>query len=444
MPIVNPILLWLRSNRILALILVAALVLHLVSAVGVYLLRPEAISTTPDPLDYRLAALNILHHGVFSLAPAELDAPEMLRTPMYSFLLAGTYLLDGETGFIMILLQSVMIVVCGWLLYLVLHAFRVQEAIALVLTALYLFEPLQWLYTLHTMTETLASLLVLLLLVGALVGKGIRDLPSAALYGVGLGLLVFQKPSAMVWLPFLAILIFAAAGTWKARTARLLVAILLCVMTLLPWMIRNHDLTGHWTLSSTAVFNFILFAGTPDIVPPAFDVPLAIVSYNGHSNNVWYAYTTDAYPMLLETKRAVLAEADLVSLAIRQIAYAPNVWFGFRELQNQQSYGHSYSLIADLALPPDEMRSRIINAADLSLWSVLLVFTAFGSALLVLGSRTRWIFLPLIAILLITVFVNFCLAWTRVLLPLYPIIFVATGVGATYLYERAAERKALF
>jgi hypothetical protein len=204
-----------RTKKILFILLAVALAVHVVSDIGVYVFRPESISTTPDPLDYRLAALNLLAHHTFSIAPAALGTHEMLRTPVYPALLAGTYLLDGQTGLAMVLLQSLMLVLMGWLLFWLLKAFRVPDTLALVLTGLYLFEPLQWLYTLHTMTETLASLLMLALLAGALVGKGIHDWSRAALFGVGLGLLIFEKPSALMWAPFLLALVLLADGSWR-------------------------------------------------------------------------------------------------------------------------------------------------------------------------------------------------------------------------------------
>ena len=427
-----------RTKKALFILLAVALVIHVASDVGVYLKRPESISTTPDPLDYRLLALNLLEHHTFSIAPASFQVHEMLRTPVYPALLAGTYLLDGGSGLAMILLQSLMLIVMGWLLFWLMMAFRVPDTLALVLTGVYLFEPFQWLYTLHTMTETLASLLMLALLAGALVGKGITDWSRAALYGIGLGLLVFEKPSAMMWVPFLLALVLVAAGSWRARFARAGLALFLCLLTLAPWMIRNHALAGSFTVSSSGPYNLVyMFQGRSSDIPPSYTEALTTVSYNGRSNQVWYAYTTAGYPMLVRTEHAILSHLDLVSFVSRQLAYAPVVWFGYIHPRDQEASGHEYALIADLATSPNAGRDAVIGAVDTGIWALALALGLLGSFLFLRDASLRWRFLPLLAMLVATICINLCAAWVRVLLPVYPVIFVAVGAGVAYILRRA-------
>jgi len=426
-----------RTRLILTLILGAGLFLHLASAIGVYVLRPESISTTPDPLDYRLAALNLLDHGQFSFAAPEFDAPQLLRTPLYPAVLAATYLLDGRTGLVMILIQSSLVILMGWLLFRLLLVFRIPERVALILVAFYVFEPLQWLYTLHTMTETFSSFLLLTLTLFALAAKGISDWRRAALFGVGLGLLVLIKPSATMWIPFMLVLIPAgtAAGV-KEKAVRILVALCFVLATLSPWIVRNYGLTGYAVVSSSSPFNIIYFAGTPETTPATYEDAVEYASYNGHTNKVWYAYTTHAYPMLLEGKRAVLEQADYTSLIMRQIAYAPTVWFGFTSLQNEMSYGHNYSLIARFAAGTNEVRDRVIDRADTVLWSVLLVLTLLGSMLMLRDRTLRWQYLPLLGMLLATVFINLTASWARMLLPMYPAVLIAVGTAMAFILDR--------
>lgn len=406
--------------------------------------RTQSISTTPDPLDYRLAALNILHYGQFSFASPEYNAPQMLRTPVYPFLLAGTYMLDGETGLVMILLQSLMLVGMGWMLFKLLIMFRVSEKVSLVLIALYLFEPLQWLYTLHTMTETLASFLILALITAALTGKGISDWSRAALYGIGLGIAVLEKPSVMMWVPFLLLLLLTASDAWRTRFSRVGIAILLFGMTLSPWVIRNYELSGSAVVSSASTFAPIfMYTGIPDIVTPDYrddkltpstfwDV-VKMAGYNGHTNQVWYSYTTGAYASLVAANHAIFAHLDYLSFAEHQLACAPSVWFGFTHTVTQESLGHEYGLIATFVAGPNAKRDAALLATDLAVWGLALALTLFGTFLLVRDSLWRWCFLPLLGMLLATVFVNFCASWVRMLLPLYPVIFVAIGVGVTFL-----------
>jgi 4-amino-4-deoxy-L-arabinose transferase-like glycosyltransferase len=431
-----------HAKKILLIILGCALALHILSDVGVYAFRPQSISTTPDPLDYRLAALNILHYGEFSLAPPSFHAPQLLRTPAYPFILAGTYMLDGDSGLAMIILQSFMLVAMGWLLFKLLIAFRVQEEIALVLVALYLLEPFQWFYTLLTMTETTASLIMLALITSTLVGNGINNWSRAALYGIGIGLAILVKPSVEMWAPFLLLLVLFSFGTWRARFIHIGIVILMMFATLSPWIIRNYELTGSPIVSSSGEFNLILFAGTPATVPVAYWNVVTMASYNGHTNKIWYAYTTGAYPMLVTTEHAVLLHANYLSLATQQISCAPTVWFGNLYKQDQEAYGHEYGLIAGFVLGPSTTRDRFLFVIDIIIWTLILILSVIGTFLLVRDSSTRWRFLPLLGMLFVTVFINYCASWVRMVLPLYSVICIATGVGVTFIMHKIFATKA--
>ena len=248
-----------RTSRILTALLCAGLFLHVLSAVGVFLIKPESISTTPDPLDYRLAAIQILDNQHFSFAAPEFDAPQLLRTPLYPALLAGTYLLDGRTGLVMILIQSLSLVLMAFLLFRILIRLRVPDNIALLLTTLYLFEPLQWLYSLHTMTETFSSLVLLVLVYLVIVPSSIRGKCLSALFGVGLAVIVLMKPSGTMWIPFMLMMLGAIPGSFHERMKRLLIACFFLILVLSPWVIRNYNLTGYPVISSSGPFNFILF-----------------------------------------------------------------------------------------------------------------------------------------------------------------------------------------
>tara|TARA_R110000824_G_scaffold401771_1_gene615929 strand:+ start:583170 stop:584423 length:1254 start_codon:yes stop_codon:yes gene_type:complete len=403
--------------------------------VGVFLIKPESISTTPDPLDYRLAAIQILDNQHFSFAAPEFDAPQLLRTPLYPALLAGTYLLDGRTGLVMILIQSLSLVLMAFLLFRILIRLRVPDNIALLLTTLYLFEPLQWLYSLHTMTETFSSLVLLVLVYLVIVPSSIRGKCLSALFGVGLAVIVLMKPSGTMWIPFMLMMLGAIPGSFHERMKRLLIACFFLVLVLSPWVIRNYNLTGYPVISSSGPFNFILFAGTSETQPDEYWDVVTMASYNGHSNQVWYAYTTNAYPMLLETQKTILEKADMTSLIMRQIAYAPVVWFGFLTKHNEESYGHAYGMIATFIF--GDLGSRYAGTLlilDVMFWSVALVLFLYGSVLLARLKDIRWLYLPLFGMVAATVFINFQASWVRVMLPMYPILAIAAGIALARIF----------
>lgn len=430
-----------KTRKRLFGLLTLGVLLHLLAVGLVYTHKPESISTTPDPLDYRLAALQMLDHHQFSFADPEFQAPQLLRTPGYPALLAGTYVLDGRTGLLMIIIQSLLVVAMSYILFILLRRFDVSENIALFLTALYLFEPLQWLYTLHTMTETISSFIIIILIACAYSEKGIATISRSVIFGASLGVLLFIKPSATMWVPFLLLMLLFTKRDWTTRIRNITISAVLCLLVITPWLIRNESLTGHYVLSSSGPFNFILFAGTPETIPPAYWEVVTTAHYNGHSNQVWYAYTTNAYPMLLETQEKIIRTAQYPSLLWRQVARAPVVWFGFIVPNNQEAYGHEYSLLAELVFGPHQVVAKAINNADTVLWALLLLATGIGAVRLLYLPKTRYRYAPLFIVLLLTVGINFGEAWTRMLLPVYPAIFLATGVALTYFFERVKNKK---
>jgi hypothetical protein len=180
-----------------------------------------------------------------------------------------------------------------------------------------------------------------------------------------------------------------------------------------------------------------MFTTTPSTAPPWFYSPLATVSYNNHTNQVWYAYTTLAYSKLLKAEQQVFAHLNYGAFIGRQLACAPSVWFGFTRTQDAESYGHEYGLIADFVLHPSARRDAILAGADTVIWTLALLLAVLGSFLLLYDRAVRYRFLPLLLMLGATIFVNFCNAWVRMLLPVYPVIFVAIGVGVAFIVRKA-------
>ena len=407
------------AKRFLPILLSVALVVHILSAVGVATLRPESISTTPDPLDYRLAALNLIEHRAFTLAPPEASAPELLRTPGYPLFLAGTYMLDGKTGILIVLLQSGMLILMGWLLFMLLRAFAIGERTAFAFVTLYLFEPLQWLYTLHTMTETVTSLLLLGLVTLAYCGRGVTTWGRAAAFGLGTGLLVLVKPSALMWLPFLLFILVISSS--KSRIIKLGIAVTCVALVLAPWMARNYLLVGEPILSSSSAFNLVRGLGNREEGSSLGGI-IARISDHGHAYTVHAGFTAPGYASVKEGYAHLVAREGIGVLAVRQLACAPKVWFG-----------HEYALIAGLALGAHQPPAALVEMVDTVLWALVLALALVGASTLVYNPGTRWRILPLLGMLVAAIALNACLSWSRMLIPLYSVISLCAAAGVHFL-----------
>jgi hypothetical protein len=145
--------------------------------------------------------------------------------------------------------------------------------------------------------------------------------------------------------------------------------------------------------------------------------------------------------MLVASSSEIRATLDYGSAIYKQLMCAPKVWFGFTNPVNEQSYGHQYSLLAGFVLGGNEARDNVINFTDTLLWSLALPTVVLGAFLLLRNKNTRYQFAPLLVLLLATIFINYCHAWARVLLPVYPVIFIALGAGLTFMLKARWPKK---
>ncbi|ATR20327.1 Hypothetical protein RMHFA_02407 [Roseomonas mucosa] len=258
-----------------------ALCLAVLLAVG-SAARPRTLDVF-DQRFYAMTAWDLVHHGVYSDgffdkvdSSREVPPPGMFLGPGYPLLLAGMMELDPrlrENAACLVrhwssgdvaqncppyrgLTLPVQMALCaGALAFLFAAARRLSgsTAIAALATGIGLGTLASYakLITL-AMTESLGLFLfagAALLFLRLFQDRGPRGLP-ALLAGAALGLLVLTRPSHMVLIPvaLLAVAVFAARGrlSWPALP---LLALGLA-LPLLPWMIRNGLVLGHFALSA--------------------------------------------------------------------------------------------------------------------------------------------------------------------------------------------------
>jgi len=418
----------LLRDRLLLYVVGACLIVHLISAVVSVKTHPYSISPMQDPLEYRTIALNLLEHGTFSIAPASEHNPDMLRTPLYPFFLAGTYLVD-DSGFTAILLQQILLALMGVLLFLLLRHFGVSHTISLVLTALYLLEPQQWLYSLQTMTETLSSFFLLCAIAAVFLGEKIAPSRRAMVMGICVGLALLTKPTILILTPFLLALLWRIELKWKENLRIIMIALAVSVLVISPWLVRNYLLVGTPELSSSHVYNFAIAFNKSDLARTLNQGP-PLVDSAGRAGQVMYGFTKEGYPAVINVAKEALANISIARLVSAQIACAPIVWFSLPAV-----YDNISTIAISRPIPGMQGFGYVVS------WAALLLYLA-GMAILV--RRKMYVAATAFAgMVFATVFINICLSYSRMLLPLYPVIFVGIGIAleSIFLWFRAQTSK---
>ena len=81
-------------------------------------------------------------------------------------------------------------------------------------------------------------------------GSAAESRRLAMMCGAAFGLATLTRPAAIVLLPALCVVSLAVIGRDPARLRLALLSLLILGVTLVPWVIRNRAVTGHWILTS--------------------------------------------------------------------------------------------------------------------------------------------------------------------------------------------------
>lgn len=403
-------------------LLAAVLIVRLLSVWAVWHqgFRPSSFY---DPLEYRTIALNVLDHGTFSMAPAADRNPNLYRGPGYPLFLALTFMVD-RSGALAVALQQVMVVATAALLFGFLRNRGIGRRASLAAAGFLLLEPRFWLLSLTTMSETLCAFLLMAALY-VLFGRK-RETTVAELCGTGalLGFSILVRPTTLLLLPFIAFALFVRPGEILAirwRAAALVVAVSL--LAILPWLIRNERLVGSYTMGSSASFNLVLGFGSEQEIARLTSGDRKLIDYRGRASTVYYGFSRDGYAYDQETERAIVKRKGLPWLFFRQVACAPRIWIG-----------HEYPVIAEFALGTDRF-APVARKIDDALWGLLaaLFFVGAIGDLFLKDARERLLRWSLYVAIFATSLANACVGYSRMMVPLYPILLLGICAGAARL-----------
>lgn len=408
-----------RSHKIIFGIFVC---IHVFTALWLGLARPGSISPIADPLEYRLLALH-LFEGVFSIAPASEQESELLRTPGYPLLVAATYMVDGGWGLVIVLLQQFLLAVVAYLIYRLVIRVTQNQTLALVSLTVFLIEPQQWLFSLQTMTETFSVFLMTVSVWLALQTEQQGWRSTVVWEGILVGCMVLVKPGLMILVPFVLLLCVVRMVSWRTRLIYIGTSVVVALIIVSPWLIRNTLLTGVPIISSSAVFNFIGL-GAPEDTTLLLRDGRILYDNAGHHVMENRNYTVKSYPNLVLMKKKIIEHEGVWRLVEKQISCALPIWLN-----------HNIGSVLSVVHVPFVNTSGITIAVMLEkvVWIVLLFFVILGILRGIIDPSTRYTFLLFGCMLGTLTFLNVCTASSRMLIPLYaPILLCASMALASF------------
>ena len=187
----------------------------------------------------------------------------ILRVPGFPLLLAGTICLFGDSVFAARCVLAMVGVGCCWLTWL-LGSRLVMPRVGFWAALLMALHPLQIGNSVLILSENwftfwmLAGLLAFVKLVDDPRGmpdenaKLDREMLGRALFTGGLiAVAVLVRPGFIPWLIVaIAGVLFLLKQSWSARLTVVAVLLVAFATVMMPWVFRNHKVTGHWVLTS--------------------------------------------------------------------------------------------------------------------------------------------------------------------------------------------------
>jgi 4-amino-4-deoxy-L-arabinose transferase-like glycosyltransferase len=180
--------------------------------------------------------------GFWSTTPYGDPHPSLWKAPGYPLWVGVIYSLlgaDPDRVFAIQALLGAVTVVLTWVL-----ARRLFGApVALTAAALVAVHPFAWQFEVRLFAESIVTPLTLLFLIGVLERPVSARL--AAAIGALFGLMLLIRPSALYLVPALAAAWVLASG-WRRGLAFAALSVALAALVILPWTIRNHQVSGEW------------------------------------------------------------------------------------------------------------------------------------------------------------------------------------------------------
>ncbi len=207
-------------------------------------------SDMADTTEYVHLAQNMLDVGRFSITPD--GPPEFLRVPGYPIFLA-LVLVIFKTLTVVPLLQLLVTACTVALIYLI-GARYFPRSVAVAAALIYMVDPIVMYAAWTPITESF-FMLFLTLSVYAIGARSRHPWLPYAAAGVFLALSVYMRPIGLYVAPLVACMALAHRESWRAAARNIAIFFIALACLVVPWMVRNYSLSGHFAFSSVSGYN---------------------------------------------------------------------------------------------------------------------------------------------------------------------------------------------
>ncbi len=250
------------TQKKLAVIFIAGILLRLVIfGIGYLNSGGNYFMTFSDSGEYVTLAQNILHGNGFSMAENAPYLPDSIRTPGFPIFIATSFLISN-TIFPAIFLLLLLGAFLPFLVYEILRRLDFSKTIAIVVSVIVAFEPLQTSFSVFAVSEILFIFIFLLSWLFYLEYYNSKRISILILSAFFWGIATLVRPVGFYVLALFAIHFIWKNG-WRKKQAWVYVAtfILTAAIVVLPWMYRNFSQFRSWELSAVPYYNIFVWHG---------------------------------------------------------------------------------------------------------------------------------------------------------------------------------------
>lgn len=411
------------------ILLIAATVLVRAAVLGVV---PDTFVDDPDA--YRAVALNLVEHGCFGHG----TQPIATRPVLYPLVVAACRLVDPALWYSLALVHLVLGTATVVLTYLLAIRWQVGRW-ALLAAGLVAIDPILLLSSTLVMTETVATFLAVASLLALTRCAEQPTAGRAALAGALMALAVLCRPTFLVWMGPVLLLLPFATRPWRDRAVVFAAGSLAACLVLSPWAIRNGIHFGKPTPATNHGGFTLLLANNPSF----YEYLRA-----GRFGDVWDA---DQFNEEWNARSRRLAPGDEV--AADRLAYSDALAV-IRENPGTFAYAclvrvsRIWGLLPHRTNPEEGPLRRAARWTIGAFYTIESLLAVIGLIALARGRVPRrqlfqgWMWGLLLAAAFTAIHTFY---WTNIRMraPLIPVVCAAAALGAAHIASRRNDHKSL-
>jgi len=422
---------WIQSrNNLLKIFYVIIIVLFVSKIVCGYNLRDSFLNRGNSHTFLNKLAFNLVDHNEFSI---NAGTPSVDYEPLYPWLMSAAYSISGAGWLALTIIQALLHSITSFMIYMLAKKMW-NETAGFFAGLFHAFYPYFFTYSLSIYDTTLFVFLVFMTIWILLRDK--LSMKHFILSGIFTGLAFLTRGTMIVFL--IPLLVYCFYIVWKKKN--ITQAVIACtviigmnIITQLPWLMRNKNLTGQFMISTHGPFGF--WQGNNDY------------SYEYLSKNISLdeIYRRNPppeiyrkYPMKSrEPKEAVAVAGEFQKEAVEWIKTHPQdfIKLAFLKVQKLWTWNRNPAS-SNLAYGTNEGREIVhkISYLPLLLLSPIGLFFLWKknipAALLIIG-----------IVCCFTGAHAIVMGFTRARLPLDPLLMILTGIAVAGFSERFSNHK---